>query len=237
MCTKIKETNGKINLLALETATNVASVAVFHNMKLVSEIIIDHNLTHSKTLLPNIEKALKDSGLEFKDLDAIACDVGPGSFTGIRIGLATAKGLCQAFNLPLIPVTSLSALAYNILYSKGILYPIVDARRNQVYTAQFRSDGLGELIRIKEDQPLDITKIPEWLNFEDETVYLIGDGVEKYSNELDLKSNTVRVAPYLCTSKASSVGAYALDHLEDGRDYKTVEPVYLRPSYAEEKKK
>lgn len=237
MCRKIEKTHEEVNLLALDTSTNVASVAVFRGEKLVSEMILDHSLTHSKTLLPNLKKALVDAGLTFKDLDVIACVIGPGSFTGIRIGLATAKGLCQALDIPMIPVSSLYALAYNIPYVNGLICPIIDARRNQVYTNLYKSDGRGNIEEIKKDFPLDLEKLEDWLNEQTELVYLLGDGVVKYTKDMKFNPNIIKVRPYLATSKASSVGAYALDHLDQSHDYHDIEPIYLRPSYAEEKKK
>lgn len=236
MCTEIQKNDEKINLLAIETTTNVASIAVYHGPKLASELIINHNLTHSKTLLPNLKKVLEDAGMGFKDLDYIACDIGPGSFTGIRIGLATAKGLCQALNIPLIPVSSVASLTYNIRYVNGLICPMIDARRSQVYTGLFKADGRGSIHQIRGNQPVDLSEIFKWLGDETENIYVLGDGVEKYLTDQDASSNIIFVAPYLANCRASSVGAYALDHLENQQDYHSVEPVYLRPSYAEEKK-
>lgn len=224
-----------MNLLAIETATQVASVALFSDDKLISEEIIDFQLKHSKKLLPSLDLMLSNVNLKHSDIDYYAAAIGPGSFTGLRIGLATIKGLAQVTQKPIIPVSTLRGLAQNINYSNGIVCPVLDARRNQVYNALYETDGSGEITELIKDRAVDIEEIKKELLEINKQVYILGDGYYFFKELNGLKNITI-IDPSKRTCKASSIGQFALDNLDLALNYKDLEPSYLRPSYAEEKK-
>ena len=136
-----------MKILALDTTGNVSSVALIDDEKLIGEYTINYKMTHSQTIMPMIDEIVKMTELDLKDIDYIACSQGPGSFTGLRIGAATAKGLALGLNKKIVPVPTLDALAYNIFETDKIICPIMDARRSQVYTALYMwNDGVLENI-------------------------------------------------------------------------------------------
>lgn len=224
-----------MKILCVDASTNVASCAVISEEKLISESIVNYKLTHSKTLMPKIQDVMDDAGLGYKDLDALAVTIGPGSFTGLRIGLATVKGIAHAAKLPVIPVSTLEALAYNLSYANGILCPILDARRQQVYTGLFRVNGTGNVERLREDAALGADELLEILDQYDEPIYLLGDGCASYGDTLINGSPDRQVvSPAFRLGMAASLGEAALRHPDDATDFHEVAPVYLRASYAEE---
>lgn len=226
-----------MKLLAIDTATRVAGAAVLSEERLICENIVDYKLKHSEKLMPTIALMLENSGLTYADIDVFAAATGPGSFTGLRIGLATVKGLAQACAKPVIAVSTLEALAYNLAYSDGLICPVLDARRNQVYTALFETDGSGRVARLTADSARSLEALQEILARTDRPVYLIGDGAAKFADALTSAADVRLVAPYQRMGHAGALAACALAHRDEARDLRDIAPVYLRPSYAEEKKK
>lgn len=224
----------------IDSSSIVATAAVVSEEKLLAEIIVNHQKKHAEKLMPAIDHLLGDAGLTIAEMDAFGIVVGPGSFTGLRIGLATIKGLAQALDKPVAGVSTLEALAYNLACSKGIVCPILDAQRNQTYGALFAAEGDGKIERLTEDRAMDIDElIAELRNFDDSPIYLLGDGVPRFGETLtEALSDVRRVPVHLNMNRASSAGVCALAKLEAGEavDYKTIEPLYIRPSYAEENK-
>lgn len=224
-----------MKILCVDASTNVASCAVISEEKLMTESIVNYKLTHSKTLMPKIQEVMNDAGLGYSDLDALAVTIGPGSFTGLRIGLATVKGIAHAAGLPVIPVSTLEALAYNLSYASGIICPILDARRQQVYTGLFRVNGTGNVERLREDAALSAEELLAILDKYDDPVYLLGDGCQAYGETLIAgKENRQVVSPAFRLGMAASLGEAALRHADEATDFHVVAPVYLRASYAEE---
>ena len=230
-----------MKILAVDASTNVAGCAVLSEQKLIAEDLVNYKLKHSEKLMPAISSVMDSSGLDYGDLDVLAVTAGPGSFTGLRIGIAAVKGICQASGKKVIPVSTLKALAYNLLYTTGLICPLLDARRSQVYTAVFRSDGSGKLKRLSPDatmDPGDLDRLLDTLVQDGERVYLLGDGMPVYGQLLtENKPDRTAVKPFQSLGHAASVAACAQDHPEQAVDFHVLEPVYLRPSYAEEKKK
>ena len=150
-------------ILALETSALVASVAVIEDNKLLGEFSINNKLTHSQTIMPMVDDVIKMIDIEIESIDYIACAEGPGSFTGLRIGSATAKGLALGLNKPIVPVSTLDALAYNIYDTNKLICPIMDARRNQVYTAVYKWEN-DKLKIVNEAQAIGIDDIISILN-------------------------------------------------------------------------
>ena len=225
-----------MKLLVLESSGLVASVALMEEEKVIGEYTVNFKKTHSQTLLPMVDELVKNIGIDLKDLDGIAISNGPGSFTGLRIGSATAKGLAQALNIPIVPVSTLEALAANLFGTKGIICPMMDARRNQVYTGLYGYEG-SRLITYEKPDALPVTEILEKINQNGESVIFLGDGVPVYKNQIEemVKVPFRYAPPHLNRQRAGAVGTLAVQYFQEGkmesaRDHK---PDYLRKSQAE----
>lgn len=230
-----------MKVLTVDTATIVATAAVVDENKLICETIVNFQKKHSEKLMPAIDHMLKDAGLTIQDMDAFGIVNGPGSFTGLRIGMATVKGFAQALDKPVIPVSTLEALAYNLPYADGVVCPILDAQRSQVYTALFRFNEEEGMVAELEDSVMDVEELIGILeNYSDGPIYLLGDGVPRfYETIVEALPGIIKVKPHLSMNRASSAGTLAVERAlkKQWQDYKSVEPVYIRPSYAEEQKK
>lgn len=211
-----------VRLLALESSGLVASAAIVEDDNLIAEYTTNTKLTHSQTLLPMVDEIIKRTGIELASIDAIAVSAGPGSFTGLRIGAATAKGLCLALSKPLIPVPTLDALKNNVPYFDGEVVPIMDARRNQVYTL---INGSA--------QAMDMHDLIEELNRVGNRVVFLGDGVPVYRSQIEAEMTVpFEFAPaHLNRQRAASVGALAMSIPAMNAD--DFAPEYLRKSQAE----
>ena len=221
-----------MKILALDSTAVAASVALCEDGKLLGEYTIQNGNTHSETLLPMVESLLDHFGMTVQDVDLFAVSAGPGSFTGVRIGVATVKGLAFAGGKPCIGVSTLEALAYNLVDFDGLICPVMNARRKQVYTALFRSKN-GELERLWTDRAIAISELDEQLSEYAEPVRLSGDG---YDITLDLLTHTtVPTSERLRPQSAFSVAQVARRLYENGVCTTDAELVatYLRPSQAE----
>ena len=164
-----------MRILAIESSSLVASVAIVEDGVTLAEYTANFKMTHSQTLLPMIDSMVSLFGIDLSTIDAIAVSGGPGSFTGLRIGSATAKGLGLALDKPLIHVPTLDGTAYNLYGAKGLICPIMDARRNQVYTGIYRFEQEFEVVM--EQDAMDMGELIEKLNGMGERVIFLGDGV------------------------------------------------------------
>ena len=225
-----------MKMLVLDSSGLVASVALMEDDKMVGEFTMNYKKTHSQTLLPMVDEMVKMIGFDLKELDAIGISKGPGSFTGLRIGSATAKGLSQALNIPVVSVSSLAGLAANLFGCEGVICPMMDARRAQVYTGVFTYEG-DKLVAKVEDCAIAVAELIDILNKNGEPVIFLGDGVPVYEDMLkEGLSVSYKVAPaHLNRQRAGAVGALAMEYLKEGkvensRDHK---PEYLRKSQAE----
>ncbi len=225
-----------MKILAIDSSGLVASVAVLEDRKLIAEYSTNFKKTHSQTLLPMLEEIKGMTQLDLATVDAIAVAAGPGSFTGLRIGSATAKGLGLALNKPLIGVPTLEGLAWNAFGVSGLICPMMDARRSQVYTGIYRTEGDG--IAVVEDQmAVPVEEILEKLNSYGQPVFLLGDGVEVSL----AKIREILTVPYVLApasmnaQRAGSVAVCAAAYYEQGRMESAADhrPDYLRPSQAE----
>lgn len=221
-----------MKILALDSTAIVSSVALCEDAERLGEITLNNGNTHSETLLPMVEFLLKRFDMTPDDVDLFACSAGPGSFTGVRIGAATIKGLAFSTEKPCIGVSTLEALAYNLRHVNGLICPVMNARRKQVYTALFRSEN-GRLERIMPDSAIAITELDAALAAYDEPVYLCGDGYD-ITEEL-LTHATVPVPENLRQQSAYSVAQVARAANESGvtPSDRDLSPVYLRLSQAE----
>ena len=226
-----------MKILAFDSTAKIATVAVTEEDKALLLYSVDNGLTQSELLLPMAEAALKALRLDFSDIGAYAVTVGPGSFTGVRIGVSLVKGLAFGKGVPCVPLSTLEALAENLREMPGIIVPCMDARRSQVYTAIFLSDG-ENLTRITEDIAIPISELYELLNkYEGKKIYLVGDGYDvthKALSSLGLSelSDTPKL---LRLQNAASVGRLAARKLREGKytDDEKLSPVYLRMPQAE----
>lgn len=164
-------------ILAFESSAKAASVALVKDGELISQYSQCTALTHSRTLLPMAEDMLKNAELSVRDVDIIAVAHGPGSFTGIRIGVSTVKGLAWAADKPCVGVSTLEAMAWHGLSAGGYICPVMDARRSQVYNAIFRIEN-GRPVRITEDRPIALSELAEEVRALNAPVFLVGDGTE-----------------------------------------------------------
>ena len=237
-----------MRVLAIDSSGLTATVAVVEETQTVAEYTINYKKTHSQTLLPMINEVVKMTELDLGTINAIAVAGGPGSFTGLRIGSATAKGLGLALNKPLIHVPTVDGLAYNVFGCEDIICPIMDARRNQVYTGIYTfSKKAGEkegrnLVEpvfqvIKMQMAVSIEELAERLNRYRRPVVFLGDGVPVYENVLAEKLTVpYSFAPaYMNRQRAAVVGTLAIQYYKSGK-FETAEehrPDYLRVSQAE----
>lgn len=217
-------------ILALDTSGPSAGVAVMRETELVYEATVINALTHSVNIMPMAEEALLRSGLAIGDVSLFAAVVGPGSFTGVRIGVATVKAMAQALNIPCIGVNALEALARGLGQAPCLVCPIRDARVSQVYGAAFR-DGR----RVMDDKVL---KLPEYLDTIrslDETFCFVGDGVWPLRGEITgLLGDKASFAPgHLNQLKAGAVASIAWEHRDRAGDAHALLPLYLRAPQAE----
>lgn len=218
-------------ILAFESSARAASVALLEDGRLISQYSQCSALTHSRTLLPMAEDMLKNSELSLDDVDLFAVAHGPGSFTGIRIGVSTVKGLAWAANKPCTGVSTLEALAWHGLSAGGYVCPVMDARRSQVYTALFEIKD-GRPLRLWEDKPISLSQLAEQLAPLPSPVLLVGDGAQLSWDCLSQQGIPCVMAPEnLRWQSAWGVAMAAADKQPGTAD--ELLPVYLRLSQAE----
>ena len=229
-----------MKVLALDSSGLVASVAVLEDENLVAEYTIQYKKTHSQTLLPMLEEISRIIELDLTTVDAIAVAKGPGSFTGLRIGSATAKGLGMALNKPLVGVPTVDGLAYNLYGCQALICPLMDARRNQTYTGlyTFAREGDGyEMQIIKPQCAVALEEILEEINRLGREVIFLGDGVPAFRAQIEERwQGAYSFAPASCNrQRAAALGVLALSYIAGGRleEAGQHQPEYLRPSQAE----
>ena len=229
-----------MKILAIDSSGLVATVAIVEDQNLIAEYTIHHKKTHSQTLMPMLEEVKNMVELDLKSIDAIAVASGPGSFTGLRIGAATAKGLAMGLGKPIVEVPTLEGMAYQMYGSQALVCPIMDARRNQVYTGlyQFVQDENGyRMETVKEGCACDIMECIQVANSFEQPVMFLGDGVPVFE-ALIREHATVPVyfAPaHRRLQSAAAVGALAIEYAKAGRftEAKEHAPEYFRMSQAE----
>ena len=225
-----------MKILGIDTSSMAASVAVIEDNKLICEYTINTKKTHSQKLMPMIENMLGLSDLNVREIDAIAVCEGPGSFTGLRIGMATAKAIAHVNDIPVIGVNSLEALAANMNLCDKKICSILDAQRNQVYTGRYQYEGT-KLVEIKEIGIQQIDELLEELAQSKEEWILVGEAVYKYEDKIREISNIEIPAASNNVTKAGSLCSVAKVKFDEGKDIfncYTVNPLYIRKSQAEE---
>ena len=224
-----------MKILALETSAKAVSAAVTENGKVLCSGYQDTGLTHSRTLMPIVEHILKNTGLSMSDIDAVAVAAGPGSFTGIRIGVAAAKGLAFAADKPAIGVSTLAAMARNVSFCDGLVICAMDARRNQIYNALFEAKD-GRLTRLTEDRAIALADLAEELRDDPRPKTIVGDGAGLCFEFLRNEEIPCRLAPaHLRMQNAMSVALEAEAAAAEGTpaSAQDLQPIYLRPAQAD----
>ena len=225
-----------MNILAIDSSSLVATVAVVKDDIMTAEYTINHKKTHSQTLLPMLDEMAKMIELDLSTVDAIAVAGGPGSFTGLRIGSATAKGLGLALKKPLISIPTVDGLAYNLCGTDKIVCPLMDARRNQIYTGIYEFEG-NELKVLEPQMAVDISEIAEKLNALGREVIFLGDGWPVYAAKLEelLQVPFMAAPAHISRQRAGALAALAMCYAKEGKMETAVEhqPDYLRLSQAE----
>ena len=225
-----------MKILSIDTSSGVASAAVVEEEKLVCEVVLNNKLTHSQTLMPMIDYVLKESGTDISEIELIAVANGPGSFTGLRIGVSAAKGMADALNKPVAGVCTLAAMAYNIPFCEYAIVPIMDARRSQVYNAVYKWNK-DELNEIASPRAISLEELLNELKATGEKAVFLGDGVPVHKETIirELGENALFAPVCSNAQRASAVASAARKMYERGEttDGIGLVPVYLRKSQAE----
>ena len=224
-----------MKILALETSAKSVSAAVVENGAVLASSYQNTGLTHSRTLMPLVDGMLRAADLKLEQMELIAVAQGPGSFTGLRIGVSAAKGLAWAKELPCCGVSTLLAMAQNLRHMDGTIVCAMDARRNQVYNAVFRAEN-GQLTRLTEDRAISLAELAEELKNAEGAKFVVGDGAKLCYTYLTQQGIPCRMAPAaLVMQNAVGVGLAAEELAAEGKTVSSQElvPVYLRLSQAE----
>jgi tRNA threonylcarbamoyladenosine biosynthesis protein TsaB len=223
-------------ILSIDSSTPVAGIAVSDGMQLLGEITLNTKNTHSEKLMPLVKHLLDELTLSVNDLDAIAVTQGPGSFTGLRIGMATAKGLAQGAGKKLIAVPTLDCLAQNLLHYPGIICPIMNAQKKQVYTAIYRS-GRNKLERLSDYQAIAVEQLAAQLKELKEDIWFVGDGVAAFADMFqELLGDACRFADgHNILPRAGALAMLAAERASEEQfdDLYQAELIYIRKSEAE----
>lgn len=225
-----------MKIIAIDSSSQVASVAILTDDIITAEYTVNHKITHSQTLMPMLDEVVRMTETDLSTVDAIAVSGGPGSFTGLRIGSATGKGLAQALDIPIIHIPTLEGMAYNAYGFDGIICPIMDARRSQVYTGIY-SFSDGEMEVLMDGCAISIEELVERITDFDVEILFIGDGIPVFKEYLisRLSDRAVFAPANMNRQRAASVAALAAKYYEQGLTVEACEhlPEYLRSSQAE----
>ena len=221
-------------VFGIDTCCMAATAAIIAEDRLVAQAVQNNKKTHSQRIMPMIEQMLEQAEISIGDIDCFAAAVGPGSFTGVRIGVATVKALAHASGKPCVAVSTLHALANNVACFEGIICPIMDARRNQVYNALFKG---GNLERLTEDRALGIDELLDELEEKSEKIIFVGDGVPVFGDKIlsALGDRAVFAQRMQRMNLGASVAEVGYQMFENGEitEYSGLCPQYLRLSQAE----
>jgi tRNA threonylcarbamoyladenosine biosynthesis protein TsaB len=222
--------------LAFDTSSKTVAVSILHDDNILYDDIINNGLNHSETLMPAIHHALKQAGIKIANIDLFACTLGPGSFTGLRIGVSTLKGFVLATGKPAVGVSSLAVLALNIENSSQIICPVIDAGRGQVYIASYHFNNKGILVQVGQEKAVSPDEI---LLENNQDMIFVGDGIIKYAGIIEKKNKHIEIASsslqYIRASAVGILGRKKYEHREV-LDSATFVPFYLRSVEAQPSK-
>lgn len=224
-----------MKILAIDSSTNVASCAIMDDEKILGEALVNNNTTHSQKLLPLIADVLDRCEIDIKEIDVFAVSVGPGSFTGLRIGVSTINGLAQATDKPVIGVSSLEALAHNVSTSEKLIAPLLDARRDRSFTAIYKSGR--DMETLLDPDVLEMSEVLDILDKKQEDILFIGNGMDIYKESIVkvLGDRAYFTPDNLNIARASSVAVLAMKKAKKGetQTYLELVPEYLRETQAQ----
>ena len=228
-------------ILGIDSSTEVAAIALMKENELVGEINLSLHRRHSERLMPNINHLFNELNYDINDIDGIAVTVGPGSFTGLRIGISTVKGFAQALSVPVIGLSTLDVIAFTFNYLDGLVVPMIDARRNRVYTSLYNMKGKGKDIKERklwEEKALSIDELLNRLTAYDSegSYYLTGNGVEVYKSDLqDQKIDLILTLPFMHKPRGGAVAQLGQYLLKRGNNSNIAQlvPNYLKKPQAE----
>ena len=220
-------------VLSMDSSSLVTTVALLKDEHILGEFTINFKREHSVILMEKVEELLKDCEVDINDVDGFVVSKGPGSFTGLRIGMATVKGLSMGSNKPYVSISSLDALAYSLLNFDGLICPIMDALRDSVFTCIYKNID-GKLTKVIDYSALSLEELATELNSLGEKVIFTGDGVYKHKDYLLANIPKAIFAPnHLSIIKASSLGELGMIELKNGNfDDKNSAPLYLKKPQA-----
>ncbi len=218
--------------LGIDCSAKSASVALLQGDEVLGKDFLNNGYTHSQTLLPMVAKILEGASKKVSDLDLIGVTSGPGSFTGVRIGVSLVKGLAFPHNTPCVGVSTLEALAHNIKGFTGIICPLMDARREQVYTAFFESN-CGKIVRLCDDRAVSISTVCDDVKNIKKNIIFVGDGAHLCYNILCGNKNVFLAEENAILGDGTSVARVAISHLDTATSPAVLAEKYLRPSQAE----
>ena len=222
-----------MKLLALDSSAVSASAAIVEDEKILGEFFINTHQTHSQTLVPMVQQVLACTETQISELDALAVSAGPGSFTGIRIGVAAVKGIAMAAEKPCIGVSTLEAMAFNLAHEHAVVCAVMDARCGQVYNALFRADG-GKLERLTPDRAISIEALAQECTGLQSALWLVGDGAKLCFQDPAFQGIDVYLPPeQLLYQRASGVAKAAMQKGTKLVTAAELSPVYLRLPQAE----
>lgn len=224
-----------MKILAIDTTGMVASVAIVDETKTIGVISTNYKKTHAETLMPMVDDLVKTVELDLSDISYIACSSGPGSFTGLRIGVATAKGLAFGLNKKIVPVPTLDALAYNSFRTEAIVSPIIDARGEQVYSAFYCFEN-GKLKRLTDYTGENIYNILDAAKAYGRHIVFTGDGIMRHCEKILAFEGFSIAPPHLNMQSAAAVGALGIELVNEQKAVtaKDFVPYYIRKSQAEQ---
>jgi tRNA threonylcarbamoyladenosine biosynthesis protein TsaB len=221
-------------VLSIDSASKVATAALLDENNLIAEYTINNKMEHSTLIMDMVDKLLSDSNLSIYDIDGFIVSKGPGSFTGLRIGMATVKGLSFGANKPYVSISSLDALAYSLVSFDGIICPVMDALRDSVYTCLYKGNN-GKLEKLIDYSALELDDLIKILKDKNEKVMFTGDGLIKHKDYLSTNLNNSFFAPnHLSIIRASSLGDLGIKLLLDNKcDELNSSPFYLKKPQAQ----
>lgn len=224
-----------MKILAIDSSSQTASVCLMDEDKIVSEFFLNNNLTHSQTIMPMTKALLSACNVKVQDIDLFAVSTGPGSFTGVRIGVSMVKGMAMPQNKPCVSVSTLEAMAYNFLHLDCIVCSTLDARCQQVYNAMFRVKNKN-VIRLTDDRAISVRDLTNELINIKQNIFLVGNGSNICYNELENSLSNIKLAPELLVhQRASGIAFVGKVKFENGDflDSHSLVPIYLRPCQAQ----
>lgn len=219
-----------MKILSIDTSSKICGVAVLENEKKLAEISQNNGLTHSETLMPIIKNTLSDLNITLNEIDLIVCDIGPGSFTGIRIGVATTKAFSDSLNIKEIGISSLEALAYNVK-TNGVICSLIDAKNDNVYVGVFENIDGNYIIR-RNFSIENINDLLEEFKDSEYSITFVGDGVQVYKEIIESTLSNKCIFAVENDLSAYNLGLAGLNHFKNENFY-DVTPLYLRKPQAE----